>query len=264
MLFVIACAAGTGVYRAADGNSSADSELELVLNVAGNRLDVYENGERTHTYKVSVGMRGYETPSGEYRIRDITWNPWWHPPNSSWARGRKPEPPGAKNPMGRVKMNFAPLLYIHGTPDYQSLGEPASRGCVRMRNSDAIELAQIVHRYGTPKLDHNVLGKLIDSPSQTRRYQLAQRVRLIAHYRVAGVYDGFLIIYPDPYERVGEQLRDEVETVLKENGVEPRRVNQERLDRLLRKGGSTRVAMSLDSLVAVDDAHPSAPQDAGR
>jgi hypothetical protein len=133
-----------------------------------------------------------------------------------------------------------------------------------MRNSDAIELAQIVHRYGTPKLDHNVLGKLIDSPSQTRRYQLAQRVRLIAHYRVAGVYDGFLIIYPDPYERVGEQLRDEVETVLKENGVEPRRVNQERLDRLLRKGGSTRVAMSLDSLVAVDDAHPSAPQDAGR
>ena len=39
--------------------------LHLILNVAGNRLHVYENGERTRTYKVSVGMRGYETPAGE-------------------------------------------------------------------------------------------------------------------------------------------------------------------------------------------------------
>lgn len=251
-VLVIACAAGTGMQHAVSSAHSPPAALELVLNVAGNRLDVYENGERTRTYRVSVGMRGYETPSGDYRIRDITWNPWWHPPNSSWARGRKPEPPGKENPMGRVKMNFAPLLYIHGTPEDESLGQPASRGCVRMSNSDAIELARLVHRYGTPKVDGAVIARLIDAPSQTRKYTLQQPVMLRAQYRVATVRDGFLVIYPDVYRLVGSQLRDQVEIVLEENGVDPRRVNQERLERLLEKGGTRRVAMSLDSLISTE------------
>ncbi len=31
-------------------------------------------------------------------------------------------------------------IYIHGTPDSIPLGRPGSRGCVRMRNADMIEL----------------------------------------------------------------------------------------------------------------------------
>lgn len=31
-------------------------------------------------------------------------------------------------------------IYIHGTPDTTELGKPGSRGCIRMRNSDLIEL----------------------------------------------------------------------------------------------------------------------------
>jgi hypothetical protein len=31
-------------------------------------------------------------------------------------------------------------IYIHGTPDRVSLGRPSSKGCIRMRNSDIIEL----------------------------------------------------------------------------------------------------------------------------
>lgn len=31
-------------------------------------------------------------------------------------------------------------IYIHGTPDEASLGRPASRGCIRMRDADVIEL----------------------------------------------------------------------------------------------------------------------------
>src|SRR5688572_10158666 len=162
-LLVVAGAASTGVGVNIAARAAAPAlekgELHLLLNVAGNRLDVYERGERTQTYKVSVGMRGYETPGGEYRIRDIVWNPWWHPPNSAWARGRKVDPPGNQHPMGRVKLNFAPLLYIHGTPEYQALGGPASRGCVRMRNDDVIELARLVHKYGTPKLARSVLDQ---------------------------------------------------------------------------------------------------------
>ncbi len=33
------------------------------------------------------------------------------------------------------------FIYIHGTPDITPLGIPGSRGCVRMRNADIIELA---------------------------------------------------------------------------------------------------------------------------
>ncbi len=33
-------------------------------------------------------------------------------------------------------------IYIHGTPDTTPLGFPGSRGCVRMKNKDIIELAE--------------------------------------------------------------------------------------------------------------------------
>lgn len=35
-------------------------------------------------------------------------------------------------------------IYIHGTPDSTSLGQPGSRGCVRMRNADMLELFDLV------------------------------------------------------------------------------------------------------------------------
>jgi L,D-transpeptidase YbiS len=35
-------------------------------------------------------------------------------------------------------------IYIHGTPDNTPLGQPGSRGCVRMRNADLIELFNLV------------------------------------------------------------------------------------------------------------------------
>ena len=31
-------------------------------------------------------------------------------------------------------------IYIHGTPDSTQLGQPGSKGCVRMRNADLLEL----------------------------------------------------------------------------------------------------------------------------
>jgi lipoprotein-anchoring transpeptidase ErfK/SrfK len=40
-------------------------------------------------------------------------------------------------------------IYIHGTPDSTPLGVPGSRGCVRMRNADLIELFDLVAT-GTP------------------------------------------------------------------------------------------------------------------
>ncbi len=41
------------------------------------------------------------------------------------------------------------FIYIHGTNHEESLGEPASHGCIRMRNSDLLELYERVE-IGTP------------------------------------------------------------------------------------------------------------------
>lgn len=35
-------------------------------------------------------------------------------------------------------------IYIHGTPDSVELGKPGSRGCVRMRNAELVELFEMV------------------------------------------------------------------------------------------------------------------------
>lgn len=48
-----------------------------------------------------------------------------------------------RNQGGNVD-SFRRFIYIHGTPDSEPMGEPASHGCVRMRNADVIELFEWV------------------------------------------------------------------------------------------------------------------------
>ncbi|MFT4020677.1 MAG: cell wall-recycling L,D-carboxypeptidase ElsL [Acinetobacter sp.] len=35
-------------------------------------------------------------------------------------------------------------IYIHGTPDQEPMGIPVSHGCIRMRNTDIVELFQLI------------------------------------------------------------------------------------------------------------------------
>ncbi|MGH7464326.1 MAG: hypothetical protein ACREK1_04065, partial [Longimicrobiales bacterium] len=59
---ILLAGAGAGANYASNSPGSDPEEgLHLVVNVPANRLYVYENGERTRTYAVSVGLRGYET-----------------------------------------------------------------------------------------------------------------------------------------------------------------------------------------------------------
>jgi lipoprotein-anchoring transpeptidase ErfK/SrfK len=41
------------------------------------------------------------------------------------------------------------FIYIHGTNHEEKIGEPASHGCIRMRNADLVELFELVDS-GTP------------------------------------------------------------------------------------------------------------------
>jgi hypothetical protein len=247
--------AGAGInYGAGTSQAEDDSPLRLVLNVPANRIYVYEHGKRTRSYRVSVGARKYATPAGNYTLTTANWNPWWHPPQSGWARGEKPAAPGWDNPMGRVKINFTELYYIHGTPEFNedALGLPVSHGCVRMANRDAIELAKLVHSYANPDLSEDEILALINNPKDTRTIRFARKIPFSVVYDVAIVRDNFLIIYPDVYSRLGDEdaLRDQVEQLLEDHGIDRSSINRAHLQRLVQKGMKMRVAMSLDELTS--------------
>ncbi|MGH8119471.1 MAG: L,D-transpeptidase family protein [Gammaproteobacteria bacterium] len=52
-----------------------------------------------------------------------------------WLQGAEP----GKNLYGNVDSHER-FIYIHGSPDDVEMGRPGSRGCIRMRNKDVVEL----------------------------------------------------------------------------------------------------------------------------
>lgn len=163
-------AGAAGSVRRGDGATDLAvpaPPLRLVVDLAARRLYVYESGVLSRTYVVSVGMPKYRTPTGTYRIGRMVWNPWWIPPRAPWTRGKKATPPGPDNPMGRVKMYFAPEYYIHGTPESSTLGEPVSHGCIRMYESDAIALARLVLSAGNSKVSAAEIDEILADPKRT-------------------------------------------------------------------------------------------------
>jgi lipoprotein-anchoring transpeptidase ErfK/SrfK len=109
-----------------------------------------KHGKAVRTLGVAVGQSQYPTPVGRFEIIQKQLNPWWYPPNSAWAAGEKPVPPGPGNPLGTRWMGISsPGVGLHGTPDAASVGYSASHGCIRMRIPDAEWL--FVHvRVGSP------------------------------------------------------------------------------------------------------------------
>ena len=236
---------GSSVYSAVN-----EPFVQLVLNIPASRLDVFETGRLTRSYDVSAGARGFQTPAGNYRIRQITWNPWWHPPGSEWARGRKAQAPGPDNPMGRVKLQFSDLLYIHGTTEEGALGASASHGCVRMSNSDLIELARLLHSYSTPRVPVNVLETLQDNPYQTRSFTLRQPVPLVVKYDLVEVRDGALIIHPNVYRIKDADVKKQVLVVLQQKGIDLRWLSSSQLEKITRVRNATRLRIPLDTLLS--------------
>lgn len=56
-----------------------------------------------------------------------------------WLSGCEP----GRNRLGGMD-TFRRYIYLHGTPFTAELGTPQSKGCVRMRNEDVIELYELV------------------------------------------------------------------------------------------------------------------------
>jgi lipoprotein-anchoring transpeptidase ErfK/SrfK len=196
--------------------------MRIVVNLPAYRLDVYRGDSLVRTFPVTIGAPGYETPTGSYEIDDIIFNPWWHPPTSDWAIGKSPVAPGPENPMGRAKLNFAPLLYLHGSANEATLGTAASHGCVRLANDDIIELARIVQSYGAPGAA-SIVDPLVADPARTHQIDLDRRVRLEIRYDVAEVYRGKLQVHEDVYGLRNGGIPAEIRAALTRAGDSPAR-----------------------------------------
>jgi lipoprotein-anchoring transpeptidase ErfK/SrfK len=122
----------------------------VVIRRGVNELRYYAGVRLVRRVGVATGQAVYPTPVGMFHVVDMQRNPWWRPPDSPWAEGLDPIPPGPGNPLGTRWMGLsAPGVGMHGTPDDASIGYSASHGCIRMHIPDAEWLFQHVE-IGTP------------------------------------------------------------------------------------------------------------------
>ena len=154
--------------------------MRIEISVAAQTLQLLDDaGQLLRQYTISSAAKGvgeqmgsYQTPRGRHRIRARIGDGL---PLGAVLRGRRPtgeictpelmavqpdrdwiltrilwlcgEEPG-KNRGGQVD-TMRRYVYIHGTPDSAVLGVPGSHGCIRMRNTDLVDLFNRVPA-GTP------------------------------------------------------------------------------------------------------------------
>jgi lipoprotein-anchoring transpeptidase ErfK/SrfK len=161
--------------------SAITGPIRLEVDVSDRVLRVIAADEVVKTYTVAVGASAHPTPRGAFSIRRLIWNPRWVPPNAAWARGKTPKgPDDPGNPMGRVKLFFSePDYYIHGTDNQASLGRAESHGCVRMANSDVVELAQLVMEHGGQPRPQSWFHRILNVVRSTNEVRLSTPVSVI-------------------------------------------------------------------------------------
>ena len=121
----------------------------VIVDQSSFHLTYWKAGRRI-TFPIAVGSPEHPTPNGDFHVIEKQRNPTWFPPDSPWAAGLGPIPPGVSNPLGtRWIGTSAPAIGMHGTPQSYSIGSRASHGCIRMYIHDAERLYELVD-IGTP------------------------------------------------------------------------------------------------------------------
>jgi lipoprotein-anchoring transpeptidase ErfK/SrfK len=181
-LIAVAILAGAGAIAGMTvGTADDEAGARLVADLSDKILYVYEAGSNEpQMFDIADGKEPYPTPRGSFTIRKLTWNPSWTPPDSKWARNKRPTPPGdPKNPMKIVKIFFKePDYYIHGTGDIGSLGASESHGCIRMAPDDVMKLGQWVMLHGGHPHEENWFMRLLHSRREEKVIYLSTPVSI--------------------------------------------------------------------------------------
>ena len=153
-----------GLPALAPASVEAPSAKALVLDRSRRLLTVFENGRPLRRFPVAVGMPGWETPVGTFRVLEKTINPVWEHPQKGTHT-----PSGPANPLGSRWIGFhqdcqgrrgwdgeqmldikgCVVTGFHGTPNRWTVGRALSHGCVRLHDEDVREVFDLVS-LGTP------------------------------------------------------------------------------------------------------------------
>lgn len=138
------------------------------------QLIVRAQGQKFKTYPIAVGNPSTPTPIGEYQIIYK---------GKNWGASFGPRWLGLNVPWG----NYG----IHGTNKPNSIGQHLSHGCIRMRNSDIIELFEIIPLGTKITIYGHVLGDPNHEPRDLAEGDVGGDVQLIqSRLKSAGYFKG--------------------------------------------------------------------------
>ncbi len=102
---------------------------------------VFAGDHPVRIYPCSVGRKGQETPLGNFTLSICEEKPVYYPSGLPAVPYGNPE-----NPLGERWMGYKekPSYGIHGTNSESTIGSFESEGCIRMHNSDVIELFDLL------------------------------------------------------------------------------------------------------------------------
>jgi lipoprotein-anchoring transpeptidase ErfK/SrfK len=167
-------------FEIARSHPPGSGQLRLEIYRSARELHIYVGGERVRSVDIAVGQPGHETPTGEFTIHQVDWNPDWTPPDSEWAEDNEPKAPGEDgNPMGRARLIFRAPYSLHGTDALDSLGRRASHGSVRVANEDIIGIARLVQEHGGEPRNDSWFQNAVDSPTEMFEVALSDPIPLV-------------------------------------------------------------------------------------
>jgi lipoprotein-anchoring transpeptidase ErfK/SrfK len=142
----------------ASGAPSVSGVAKLVVSKKGFWTHAVDSSGNILSHFPSTLGAGYDpSPTGDFRITNISWNPAFHyqPKLFAEVSDTKPEahlPKGPNSPVGVVWIALSKPHYgIHGTSSPETIGYANSHGCVRLTNWDATELGHMIAK-GIPVL----------------------------------------------------------------------------------------------------------------
>lgn len=121
----------------------------ITINRTNRILTLYSGRTVIRKYPIAIGKESAKTPQGKFYVYLKRKNPMW-----SGGSNAKPVAGGSpKNPLGTRWIGLSPgkgnIYGIHGNNSPYSIGRRVSKGCIRMINSDVLDLYSIVS-VGTP------------------------------------------------------------------------------------------------------------------